>query len=55
LYIFVGPTASATTATAFSIAAGSFFNCTNQNGLVITDNLAVTAATSTHAFVGISQ
>ncbi len=55
LYVFVGITGSATTAAAYSLSPGATFNCANQNGMVITDNIAVTATTTSHAFVETNQ
>lgn len=55
MYVFViarGQTlASASTATSYSISAGGFFNC-SINGIVITDAIAIEAATTSHAFIG---
>jgi hypothetical protein len=55
LDVFVGATGSATAAASYTLSPGATFNCANQNGMVITDNIAVTAATSAHAFVETNQ
>ena len=55
LYVSVGiATGSATKAKSFQLPAGSSFSC-NSGGNVITDNIAVTATTSAHAFVEVDQ
>ncbi len=55
LYVSVGiATGSATLAKAFSLAPGASFRCAN-GGLVVTDNIAVTAPTTAHAFAEVDQ
>lgn len=58
MYVFViakGQTlASASTTASYSLSAGGFFNC-SINGIVITDAIAIEAATTSHAFVGTLQ
>jgi hypothetical protein len=54
LYVYFGATGSATTATSISLAPGQSVSC-NSGPLVLTDNVAVTATTSAHAFVVMSQ
>ena len=39
----------------FTIAAGNTFNCASPSGLVISDLVEVTAATTSHAFTAVSQ
>ena len=55
LYVFFGANGSATTANSISLAAGASVNCATQTGAVLTDNVSVTATTSTHAFVAMNQ
>lgn len=43
-----------TMASPFTVAAGSTFSC-GGNGVVVTDAITLTAATTTHAFAGVSQ
>jgi hypothetical protein len=55
LYVSVGiATGSATLAKAFSLAPGATFRCAN-GPIVATDNIAVTAPTTAHAFVELDQ
>jgi hypothetical protein len=54
LWVFVGPTASAIVAKSYTIAAGGTFSCATGQ-IVISDNIAVTATTSGHAFVETDQ
>lgn len=49
LYVFFGATANATTSNSFSLNPGQSISC-NVGGLVLTDNIAVTGATTSHAF-----
>lgn len=55
LYVFFGPNGSATTAKAISLAAGSSVTCAVGGLAVATDNVSVTATTTSHAFVANSQ
>lgn len=43
-----------TMASPFEIAAGGSFSC-GQGSMVVTDAITVTAATTAHAFIGVSQ
>lgn len=55
LFVSVGvATGSATTASSFGLSPGSAFSCAAGSN-VITDNIAVTAATTAHAFVETNQ
>lgn len=49
LYVFFGATGSATTSNAIKLAAGQSVSC-GAPGIVLTDNVAVTATTTGHAF-----
>ena len=42
-------------ASPFTIAAGNTFSCGGPSGLVVVDDISVTAATTSHAFVGVKQ
>ena len=42
-------------ASPFTLPIGQTFSCTNPGGLVITDAITVTAATTAHAFSAVSQ
>jgi hypothetical protein len=53
LYVNVA-SASPSTANSFSLAPGSSFSCLS-GGTVVTDKITVTAATTGHAFVMVSQ
>jgi hypothetical protein len=56
LYVSVAiATGSATTAKSFSLVPGATFQCTQMAGPVITDNIAIEAATTGHVFVEIDQ
>ena len=44
-----------TMAAPFTLPVGQTFSCTNPGGLVITDAISVTAATTSHAFAAVSQ
>lgn len=44
-----------TQATAYTIAPGATFSCATTNGLVLTDAITATAATTSHAVAGSSQ
>lgn len=44
-----------TQATAYTISAGQSFSCATTNGLVVTDAITATAATTSHAVAGNSQ
>jgi hypothetical protein len=39
----------------FTVPIGGSFNCASPGGLVVTDAIAVMAATTAHAFVAVSQ
>ena len=54
LYVFFGATGSATEAKSFQVAAGASISC-QQGSVVLTDNVAVTAAASSATFVVNSQ
>ncbi len=55
LLVFFGATGSATTATSFSLPAGAAISCATGAGFVLTDNVAVTGATTGHAYILVSQ
>jgi hypothetical protein len=55
LFVHVGTLASATTAKAITLAAGSAFSCAGSGGNVEGAAINVTAATNGHAFVLLSQ
>jgi hypothetical protein len=55
LFVFLGATGSATTANSISLSPGSIFYCAGQTGVVATDNVAITAATTGHTYVEMSQ
>lgn len=44
-----------TMATAYSLPIGATFSCTSAGGLIVTDAITLTAATTSHAFAGVSQ
>lgn len=55
LYVSVGiATGSATKAKSFQLSPGASFSC-SSGLIVVTDNIAVTAATTSHAFVEVDQ
>jgi hypothetical protein len=54
LFVFFGPIANATTANSVNLAAGQAVTCSSQ-GATASDQVSVTAATSTHAFVAYSR
>lgn len=54
LYVYFGANGSATTANSISLGAGASVSC-NAGTIVLTDNVSVTATTSTHAFIVMSQ
>ncbi len=54
LYVFFGANASATTSNSIMLTAGSSVNCASD-GVVLTDNVSVTGATTSHAFIAMSQ
>lgn len=53
-YVFFGATVSATKATSLQLAPGASASC-NISGLILTDNIAVTSATTSDTFVVNSQ
>lgn len=55
LYVFFGPIASATTAAAVALSAGSSVSCQMPAQGTVSDQVSVTAATTGHAFVGLFQ
>lgn len=55
LYVYFGPTASASNSHAVTLTAGAWVNCQGTGNTVLTDNIAVNAATTGHAFVAYSQ
>jgi len=55
LFVFFGANGSATTATSVSLSPGASVNCTTGSGQVLTDNVSVTATTTSHAFVAMNQ
>ncbi len=55
LFVFFGATGSATTATSFSLPAGAAMSCATGAGFVLTDNVAITGATTGHAYILVSQ
>ncbi len=54
LYVFFGATGSATEAASFQVAAGASISC-QQGPILLTDNVAVTAAASSATYVVNSQ
>lgn len=44
-----------TMASPFTIPAGGSFSCSSPGGLVVTDLITLTAATTSHAFAAVSQ
>jgi hypothetical protein len=42
-------------ASPFALPVGQTFSCANPGGLVITDAITITAATTSHAFAAVSQ
>lgn len=44
-----------TMATAYSLPIGATFSCASAGGLIVTDAITLTAATTSHAFAGVSQ
>lgn len=54
LFVYFGTNASATTAKSVTLGPGASISCV-AGGTVLTDNVSVTAATSTHAFMAQHQ
>lgn len=54
-YVFFGATVSGTKPTSFQLTPGQTINCASPNGVVLTDNIAVTSATTSDTFVVNSQ
>lgn len=54
LYVFFGPTASATTSNSFVLAAGAAITC-GSGPYTVTDAVQVTGATTGHAFIASFQ
>lgn len=52
-YIFIGPIASALTATSLQLAANDTFSC-NQGGIVLNDQISITG-TSTDLYFAVQQ
>lgn len=55
MQVFLGAPGSATAATSIPVPAGGSLNCGSPQGLVITDQLSVTSATTGSAFLVVSQ
>lgn len=55
LFVFFGANGSATTANSLSLGAGSSVSCSVGGIQVATDNVSVTATTTGHAYVEMSQ
>lgn len=55
LYVYLGPTASATMSSALQISAGGSFGCTPPGGIVLQDNVAVASAAAGATYVVTAQ
>lgn len=52
LFVFFGANASATTSNSVGVAPGAAVTCATGAGQVLSDNISVSAATASHAFMG---
>lgn len=55
LKLFLGAPGGATDAASLQLAAGASFSCAAPGGMVITDQISLTAATASATFVTVSQ
>lgn len=50
-YVFFGPNGSATTTNSFQLGHNAYISCNVNGGLILTDNVSVTSATTSDTFV----